>query len=127
MQDEIWHQRSIQNYNGAVLSVYSVVKTNFKILLSILKMGCIMYFVIKLDKSTFYHFFKFSIANLTHLQLGYSKSDFLFEFPVLDNDCGLPHMLTPSVLPGEESESERVSLLYASDDENPLMLVCIIM
>ena len=24
MQDEIWHQRSIQNYNGAVLSVYSV-------------------------------------------------------------------------------------------------------
>ena len=27
MQDEIWHQRSIQNYNGAVLSVYSVVVT----------------------------------------------------------------------------------------------------
>ena len=27
MQDEIWHQRSIQNYNGAVLSVYSVVPT----------------------------------------------------------------------------------------------------
>ena len=24
MQDEIWHQRSIQNYNGAVLSVSSV-------------------------------------------------------------------------------------------------------
>ena len=27
MQDEIWRQRSIQNYNGAVLSVYSVVPT----------------------------------------------------------------------------------------------------
>ena len=27
MQDEIWHQRSIQNYNGAVLSVYSVAAT----------------------------------------------------------------------------------------------------
>ena len=24
MQDEIWHQRSIQIYNGAVLSVYSM-------------------------------------------------------------------------------------------------------
>ena len=24
MQDEIWHQFGIQNYNGAVLSVYSV-------------------------------------------------------------------------------------------------------
>ena len=37
MQDEIWHQFGIQNYNGNVLSVYSVVvfttygwyKTNF--------------------------------------------------------------------------------------------------
>ena len=27
MQDEIWHQFGIQNYNGAVLSVHSVVKT----------------------------------------------------------------------------------------------------
>ena len=25
MQDEIWHQFSIQNYNGAALSVYSAV------------------------------------------------------------------------------------------------------
>ena len=27
MQDEIWHQFGIQNYNGNVLSVYSVVRT----------------------------------------------------------------------------------------------------
>ena len=26
MQDKIWHRRSIQNYNGADLPVYSVVK-----------------------------------------------------------------------------------------------------
>ena len=28
MQDEIWHQFGIQNYNGNVLSVYSVVNND---------------------------------------------------------------------------------------------------
>ena len=27
MQNEIWHQFGIQNYNGAILSVYSVILT----------------------------------------------------------------------------------------------------
>ena len=37
MQDEIWHQFGIQNYNGNVLSVYSVVGVSIAVMAAFVK------------------------------------------------------------------------------------------